>query len=100
MCIRDSVSKVLMPPPLVLLLTLSPSRELSVKEDPDFEAVSRLHAAGTYPVVKSDPATPAALSFTPDESCFFLLDEDDWPCLLYTSPSPRDRTRSRMPSSA
>ena len=25
-----------------------------------------------------------------------------WPpgCLLYTSPSPRDRTRSRMPSSA
>ena len=26
-----------------------------------------------------------------------LLVED---CLLYTSPSPRDRTRSRMPSSA
>ena len=24
----------------------------------------------------------------------------DTPCLLYTSPSPRDRTRSRMPSSA
>ena len=24
----------------------------------------------------------------------------DWDCLLYTSPSPRDRTRSRMPSSA
>ena len=24
----------------------------------------------------------------------------DKPCLLYTSPSPRDRTRSRMPSSA
>ena len=23
-----------------------------------------------------------------------------WTCLLYTSPSPRDRTRSRMPSSA
>ena len=26
--------------------------------------------------------------------------EGDWICLLYTSPSPRDRTRSRMPSSA
>ena len=26
--------------------------------------------------------------------------EVDWNCLLYTSPSPRDRTRSRMPSSA
>ena len=27
-------------------------------------------------------------------------DDDDDDCLLYTSPSPRDRTRSRMPSSA
>ena len=26
--------------------------------------------------------------------------EGAWLCLLYTSPSPRDRTRSRMPSSA
>ena len=26
--------------------------------------------------------------------------EKNNPCLLYTSPSPRDRTRSRMPSSA
>ena len=25
---------------------------------------------------------------------------DYYACLLYTSPSPRDRTRSRMPSSA
>ena len=29
------------------------------------------------------------------ESCLWLL-----PCLLYTSPSPRDRQKSRMPSSA
>ena len=28
------------------------------------------------------------------------LSDDLNPCLLYTSPSPRDRTRSRMPSSA
>ena len=27
-------------------------------------------------------------------------DEEASSCLLYTSPSPRDRTRSRMPSSA
>ena len=26
--------------------------------------------------------------------------QDNLCCLLYTSPSPRDRTRSRMPSSA
>ena len=30
----------------------------------------------------------------------YELDEDNNICLLYTSPSPRDRTRSRMPSSA
>ena len=33
----------------------------------------------------------------------YLLSENKWlskACLLYTSPSPRDRTRSRMPSSA
>ena len=28
------------------------------------------------------------------------LEDEDGYCLLYTSPSPRDRTRSRMPSSA
>ena len=31
----------------------------------------------------------------------YLELHNNWPaCLLYTSPSPRDRTRSRMPSSA
>ena len=31
----------------------------------------------------------------------FSDENGDYPaCLLYTSPSPRDRTRSRMPSSA
>ena len=29
-----------------------------------------------------------------------VLRETSGVCLLYTSPSPRDRTRSRMPSSA
>ena len=29
-----------------------------------------------------------------------LASDTPEPCLLYTSPSPRDRTRSRMPSSA
>ena len=31
---------------------------------------------------------------------FSELVKDQYTCLLYTSPSPRDRTRSRMPSSA
>ena len=29
-----------------------------------------------------------------------VINDDFVGCLLYTSPSPRDRTRSRMPSSA
>ena len=29
-----------------------------------------------------------------------VMAEEIMICLLYTSPSPRDRTRSRMPSSA
>ena len=34
----------------------------------------------------------------PDEGTVDI--SNDINCLLYTSPSPRDRTRSRMPSSA
>ena len=39
---------------------------------------------------------PDALHFTEDIRTLELSPL----CLLYTSPSPRDRTRSRMPSSA
>ena len=34
------------------------------------------------------------------ESPLYNGQEHNNACLLYTSPSPRDRTRSRMPSSA
>eukprot|EP00656_Telonema_subtile_P031438 TRINITY_DN34406_c0_g1_i1.p1 TRINITY_DN34406_c0_g1~~TRINITY_DN34406_c0_g1_i1.p1 ORF type:complete len:141 (+),score=29.76 TRINITY_DN34406_c0_g1_i1:107-529(+) len=37
---------------------------------------------------------PDAPQFLPADAC------EPHSCLLYTSPSPRDRTRSRMPSSA
>ena len=39
----------------------------------------------------------------PSDAKYLILNKkenDDETCLLYTSPSPRDRTRSRMPSSA
>ena len=49
-----------------------------------------------------DAFTPP--SWTEDGLAKFILGTDgqgrDMLCLLYTSPSPRDRTRSRMPSSA
>ena len=34
------------------------------------------------------------------KATFFYKCDNYYDCLLYTSPSPRDRTRSRMPSSA
>ena len=46
-----------------------------------------------------DESTPGVDVILPDLK--FIADRrDKLACLLYTSPSPRDRTRSRMPSSA
>ena len=39
-------------------------------------------------------------TFKPNHSILIYEGYTDRSCLLYTSPSPRDRTRSRMPSSA
>ena len=43
-------------------------------------------------------------NLTLDEVLNWCNEESDWDkgksCLLYTSPSPRDRQKSRMPSSA
>ena len=40
------------------------------------------------------------LEFLRNDYGGFPVDRLEHSCLLYTSPSPRDRTRSRMPSSA
>ena len=51
-------------------------------------------------VKKQDPKQPLYKKYFMHGTSHFLgLDVHDI-CLLYTSPSPRDRTRSRMPSSA
>ena len=56
---------------------------------------SRPVANGTYTLgifsISTDTADPALRRYK-------LWKE--YPCLLYTSPSPRDRQKSRMPSSA
>ena len=47
-----------------------------------------------------------SLGLKPGDSMAFMMENHKlffpiaFACLLYTSPSPRDRTRSRMPSSA
>ena len=51
---------------------------------------------GIYTVIRSK--LPEATRIFGED--YFLLGPDLKTCLLYTSPSPRDRTRSRMPSSA
>ena len=49
-----------------------------------------------------DSGVPAALGYSEASGIPFDLGiiRNHYVCLLYTSPSPRDRTRSRMPSSA
>ena len=57
-------------------------------------------AAGTSTVVGTVTVDAAGnYTFSPDV-LFTGEAEFTYTCLLYTSPSPRDRTRSRMPSSA
>ena len=56
------------------------------------------------------PPAPAAVEYPAASNAFFEnaetapeapeAEKNAFSCLLYTSPSPRDRTRSRMPSSA
>ena len=56
----------------------------------------------TYPVINLETKEKKTLSMTMKEYCEWKEQNPGWDkdCLLYTSPSPRDRTRSRMPSSA
>ena len=46
--------------------------------------------------------TDGSVPESPDNSIVYHQEHLDWPyiCLLYTSPSPRDISGSRMPSSA
>ena len=45
-------------------------------------------------------ATELLYEFGVDDKLFGVTHECKYPCLLYTSPSPRDGLLSRMPSSA
>ena len=62
----------------------------------DFEIAER-HQLDKEPIIDFDGRLlPIAQEF----SGMAIEEARSWICLLYTSPSPRDRTRSRMPSSA
>ena len=53
-----------------------------------------------YPKDDTPGCTAEACSFRDNAESFAALDAEVWGCLLYTSPSPRDKRQSRMPSSA
>ena len=55
---------------------------LKTKDQAAFMRAYEAHRAGIYRFI------------------YFRVNSEAEACLLYTSPSPRDRTRSRMPSSA
>ena len=56
----------------------------------------------TFPASQNNDLLASAPGVSPrvNDSEANLAGAGPYTCLLYTSPSPRDRTRSRMPSSA
>ena len=60
--------------------------------------LDQLKSAGTVICTDGSANNLSTLGLTPHVIIGDLDSIDS--CLLYTSPSPRDRTRSRMPSSA
>ena len=73
--------------------------EVTVDTDKDTAVIHDGATAGGHPVMKEDGSNSAiALGSEGSPALKFTGDVDT--CLLYTSPSPRDATLSRMPSSA
>ena len=88
---------------LDLILTNDPSLFTAVNNDIPFGSSD--HSAVKFDVVLGGHScVPSSLSSSsPIKYKWFSGDYEaieSYFCLLYTSPSPRDRTRSRMPSSA
>ena len=67
-----------------------------VAADALYEVIT--HSAGNSWMFENRMAHVLAGDYTPLSAVDIFV--KDLGCLLYTSPSPRDRTRSRMPSSA
>ena len=60
----------------------------------------RLSITAPSTIYTNDSKEPNCISSDKESELISLVTGKDNDCLLYTSPSPRDRTRSRMPSSA
>ena len=71
--------------------TYSPEESMAMME---LQEGYRVELVAAEPMVQE----PAAIAFDGDGKLYVA--ELNTYCLLYTSPSPRDRQKSRMPSSA
>ena len=65
-----------------------------------FAAMGALAALTIALVIPSLPSLESLTEYRPKLPLRVYSSDGFLICLLYTSPSPRDRTRSRMPSSA
>ena len=65
--------------------------------DADLELLFYLDCEGRF--TRKD-FMDGAYTFSWDKARWDRLRQQGWICLLYTSPSPRDKRQSRMPSSA
>jgi len=70
----------------------------------ELEGVTRRYTTEISPLLGPDSDIAAPDVYTDEQVMAWMMDTYSmhvgYTCLLYTSPSPRDRTRSRMPSSA
>ena len=103
MSISDVLPAGKLPPPMLdrLLRRFAPSDPRLIVGPQMGEDAAVIDFGATYLVAKTDPIT-----FATGEIGWYAVNVNAndiavmGGCLLYTSPSPRDRTRSRMPSSA
>ena len=70
------------------------------KIDREFCEVRVYIAGSDFQYADAEYDLPYCIETLPGEKPKKRSFETMYTCLLYTSPSPRDRTRSRMPSSA
>ena len=75
--------------------SVPPSARIDVSEDDVDRTIEWQNELGVYPLDRMSVFDARALDMHVDEEMGYV-----YTCLLYTSPSPRDRQKSRMPSSA
>ena len=76
---------------------------LPLKREEAFKEIAVKRAKEMKLFTKSDKSDAEAIACLENDEIVFQENNNrkySPTCLLYTSPSPRDRTRSRMPSSA